>query len=97
MSDVTMLEADENELRVRALCLSWAEGYALALTHAVEAVTALRRAFNEFAETDPYETRKVERWDLSADAVRKEPVVQKMADTFSLVLNRRGLLKIDPS
>jgi hypothetical protein len=94
MSDVTMLEA--NELRLRDQCLPWAEGYELASACALQAVTELRRVFNEFAEKDPYETGKVERWDLS-DVARHEPVVESMATSFSLLLNRRGLLKIDPS
>jgi hypothetical protein len=95
MSDVAKLEA--NEVRLRDLCLPWAEGYELASACALQAVTALRSAFNDFAEKDPYEAGKVERWDLSADVIRGEPVVQVMATTFSLLLNRRGLLKIDPS
>lgn len=94
MSDVTMLEA--NELRLRELCLPWAEGYELASACALQAVTELRRAFNDAAKDDPYEAGKVEFWDLSPDVVQKEPVVQAMATTFSLLLNRRGLLKIDP-
>jgi hypothetical protein len=89
--------SDANELRLRDLCLPWDRGYALALAGAFQAVTGLRSAFNEFAENDPYEEGKVERWDISADVVEKEPVVTAMATTFSLILNRRGLLKIDPS
>jgi hypothetical protein len=95
MSDVTMLEADE--LRLRRQGVPWAEGYELASACALQAVTELRRAFNDFAKNDPYEAGKVELWDLSADVVQKEPVVQAMATTFILLLNRRGLLKIDPS
>lgn len=95
MSDVTVLEA--NELRLRKLRLPWAYGYELASAYALQTVIELRRAFNDFAEKDPYEAGMVERWDLSADAVQKEPVVQAMATTFSLILNRQGLLKIDPS
>jgi hypothetical protein len=97
MSDVIISKADELHARLRDLCLPWADGYALAATCALQAVTDLRRAFNEFADKDPYEAGKVERWDLSTDAVRKEPAVERMATTFSLILNRRGLLKIDPS
>lgn len=82
---------------MRDLCLPWAEGYELAAACALQAVTELRSALNEFAEQDPYKAGKVERWDLPADVVRKEPAVQAMATTFSLILNRRGLLKIDPS
>jgi hypothetical protein len=95
MADLTMLEV--NEQRTRDLRLPWAEGYQEASAFALQAVTDLKRVFNQFAEKDPYEAGKVEPWDLSADVVQKEPVVQAMATTFSLILNRRGLLKIDPS
>jgi hypothetical protein len=97
MSDDTMSEANELQARLRDLCLPWAEGYELASACALQAVTGLRSAFNQFAEKDPYEAGKVERWDLSRDAVLKDPVVQGMAMTFSRLLNRRGLLRIDPS
>jgi hypothetical protein len=97
MSEAAVSEADKLHARLRDLCLPWEEGYALASACALQAVTELRSAFNDFAEKDPYEAGKVERWDLSADVVRKEPVVERMATTFSLILNRRGLLKIDPS
>jgi hypothetical protein len=87
--------SDANELRNR--CLNLEQGYALASACAVQAVTGLRSAFNEFAESDPYEAGKVQRWNISADVVEKEPVAKAMANTFALILNRRGLLKIDPS
>jgi hypothetical protein len=97
MAEGTISEANELHARLRNLCLSWPEGYALASACALQAVIGLRSAFNEFAEKDPYEAGKIERWDLSADVVEKEPVVAAMARTFSLILNHRGLLKIDPS
>jgi hypothetical protein len=76
-----MPDFTSEELQLRNRGLPWAYGYELASAYALEAVTELRRAFNNFAERDPYETGKVERWDLSADAVQKDPVVQRMATT----------------
>ncbi len=96
MSDVTRSEADELHARLRDLCLPWEACHELAATYAVQAVTDLKRAFNEFAEKDPYEAGKVNRWDLSADVVGKGPVVDAMTNLFCVLLSRRGLLKIDP-
>ena len=79
--------------RMRAL--SWEEGNRQATYCATETVVGMRKAFNEFAEQDPYEAGKVEQWDLSAKDT--EPVVLAMAGAFSRILNRRGLLKIEPA
>jgi hypothetical protein len=95
MSD-TIARADQLYAELRDLCIPWKAGYELAHHWAVEAVMGMRNAFNEFAEKDPYETGKPERWNLSAEAVEKEPVVQAMTMTFLRILNRQGLLKIDP-
>jgi hypothetical protein len=101
MSEAIMAESsssDELHARLRELCLAWPQGYELAFACAVDAVTGMRRAFNDFAGKgiDPYEAERVEAWDLSPDVVQREQAVTAMANTFSLILNRRGL-KIDPS
>ncbi len=58
----------------------------------------MRAAFNKFAETDPYETGKsAEFWDLTAPLDESDPCVRMMTGTFLLILNRRGLMKIDPT
>src|SRR5690242_18239644 len=98
MSEAIMAESsnsDELHARLRELCLAWPQGYELAFACAVDAVTGMRRAFNDFAGkgNDPYEAGTVEAWDLSRDVVQKEQAVTAMANTFSLILNRRGLLK----
>jgi hypothetical protein len=95
MSDTSRLDAKELHARLRDLALSWEEGHRLAMRYATETVVGMRKAFNEFAEQDPYEAGKVERWDLSVKDT--EPVVLAMTAAFSHILNRRGLLKIDPA
>jgi hypothetical protein len=93
--------ADENravelQAQLRDLALPWEAGLRLAFASAVQAVHEMRAAFNEFAETDPYETgMPPEFWDLSAPLKESDPGVSMVAATFMLILNRRGLLKID--
>lgn len=89
--------ADELHAQLRDLALPWETGYQLAVARAVETVKDMRAAFNKFAETDPYDAGKPEFWDLSAELGESDPAVRAMAVTFTHILNRRGLLKIDPS
>ena len=92
--------ADESELQaqLRDLAVSWETGHQLAIASAVQTVQDMRRAYNEFAETDPYETGALpEFWDFSVPLDANEASVRVMTETFMLILNRGGLLKIDPA
>jgi hypothetical protein len=96
MVDTGKLDAKALYAQLRELALPWEMGYGLALGCAIDTVKGMRNAFNEFAEKDPYEAGKVEPWDLSVEITGNEPVVRGMALIFSRILNREGLLKIDP-
>jgi hypothetical protein len=93
--------ADENRAvelhaQLRDLAISWETGHQLAVESAVQTVREMRRVFNNFAKEDPYETGKPPGlWDSSPSLDENEPYVQAMTRTFTLMLNRRGLLKID--
>lgn len=93
--------ADENravelQAQLRDLALPWETGHQLAVASAVETVREMRRVFNNFAAQDPYETGKPpEFWDLSPSLDENDPCMRAMTTAFMLMLNRRGLLKID--
>ena len=88
----------ELQAQLRDLALPWETGHQLAVASAVQTVQEMRSAFNKFGETDPYETGKPpEFWDLSVPLDESDPCVRMMTGTFMLILNRRGLLKIDPA
>jgi hypothetical protein len=93
--------ADENRAvelhaQLRDLAIPWETGHKLALGSAVETVREMRRVFNNFVEQDPYETGKPPgSWDLSSSLDENDPCVSAMTRTFTLMLNRHGLLKID--
>jgi hypothetical protein len=98
MSDANrLLDANELHARFRDLALPWEMGHELAVSCAIDTVRGMRAAFNEFAGTDPYEAGKVEHWDMSAEIAGDDPTVRAMAARFSLILNRQGLLKINPA
>jgi hypothetical protein len=86
----------ELQAQLRDFALPWETGHQLAAVSAVETVKEMRAAFNKFGATDPYETGKPpELWDLSAPLDESDPCVRMMTGIFMLILNRRGLLKID--
>jgi hypothetical protein len=88
--------AVELHAQLRDLALSWEMGHQVAVAGAVQTVQMMRAAFNDFAEQDPYETGKPPKfWDLAAPLDENDPSVGMMTRTFMLILNRRGLLKID--
>jgi hypothetical protein len=87
--------ADQKVAELRDLALPWEQGYQLAVECAFDTVKGMRTAFNKFAGADPYEAGgKSEPWDFSAFG-KSDPAVCAMAETFTQILNRRGLLKID--
>ena len=77
------------------LAIPWEEGHRLAASCAIDMITEMRKAYNKFAANDPYELGKV--MSLEPSAKETETEVAAMTQLFSLILNRRGLLKIDPS
>jgi len=93
--------ADENravelQAQLRDLALPWEAGHQLAVASAVETVREMRKAFNNFVQQDPYETGKPpESWNLSLPLDETDPCVGAMTRAFTLMLHRRGLLKID--
>jgi hypothetical protein len=81
----------------RLHAIPWDTGAAISVASAVDTVKEMRAVFNKFAETDPYEAGKPELWDLSAQPEESDAAVRAMTATFIRILNRRGLLKADPS
>jgi len=69
------------------------EAYVLAYASAREAVIGMRQVFVEFAHEDPYETGHP---DAGEDHEDVDGLVSGMATIFMDILNRQGLLKIDP-
>jgi hypothetical protein len=95
MSDPAKLSAEElASLRDKAI--PWEEAYRLAQSCAVDTVAEMREAFNQFAQDDPYETRRSPGPGLEMTAKETEPALAGMTRFFMNILNRRGLLKIDP-
>jgi hypothetical protein len=90
--------AIELHAELRELAFPLEKGHELALASAVETVREMRTTFNKFAEDDPYETgEQPKSWDLSAPLDESDPGVQLMTRLFLRILNRNGLLKIDPA
>jgi hypothetical protein len=92
MSDPGKVSAKELHARLRDLAIPWEEGHRLAVTCAGATVVAMRKTLNEFAENDPYETGRLE----PSAPKDGEPAVAFMTGLFARILNRHGLLKIDP-
>ena len=88
--------AVELQAQLRDAALPWEAGRQVAVVSAIQTIREMREAFNKFAERDPYETGKPpEFWDLSAPLDENDHSVLAMTRAFMLILNRRGLLKID--
>jgi len=81
------------ELQDRDECMSWEDAYKIAYDTAQRSVEDMRKILKEFAEDDPYETGDPN-WAEDPDMM--SAAVEPMAMTLMHILNRRGLIRIDP-
>jgi CspA family cold shock protein len=91
-------ESDETQAPLPESALSWDEAYRLAMRQAEQTLAAMRARFSEYAKHhDPYDAGDAA---LSPPPETPEPddqTVQAMAEVFIGILNRRGLIRIDPA
>jgi hypothetical protein len=87
---------DEARARLRDMALPMEAAQVVAQQCAAQTVRALQASFSEYAKTnDPYETGKAAAPPGTPDA--NDPTVKALADACIRLLNRRGLIRIDPA
>jgi hypothetical protein len=93
-----MSDADDPHGRLRNLAFSWeGEGEAFITGEAAKAVSAIRQAFDEHLNDNAYDDASRQPWQQTGLPSQDEPSVIGLTSAFTIILHRRGLLKIDPA